>query len=179
MADRLTPQQRHHCMSNVHSSSTKPELKLRKALWRRGFRYRKNDKRLAGTPDIVLPKYRTAIFVHGCFWHGHKDCKKYVEPKTNTEFWVKKVSRNKERDENVWRQLEAKGWAVVIVWECELDNKGFESTIQRVEQELIANYEAFIRHKTERAFIRQQQLLERKEQKRRENELLSELNHRK
>ena len=79
-----------------------------------------NVRRLPGSPDIVMPKYRTVIFVHGCFWHGHKGCKNYTVPKSNTEFWVEKVARNKARDQEVWRQLEAKGWNVIIVWECEL-----------------------------------------------------------
>ena len=175
MADRLTPQQRHHIMSSIHASSTKPELRLRKELWERGYRYRINDKRFAGTPDIVLPKYRTAIFVHGCFWHGHKGCKNYVIPKTNTSFWVEKITRNQKRDEDVWRKLEAKGWYVVVIWECELKKGVIESTIERIQKTLYANREAFLRHKVERAANRQQRMLERKEQKRRTNELLLEL----
>lgn len=86
MPDSLTPEQRHKAMAAIHSASTKPELKLRHALWRLGFRYRVNVRRLPGSPDIVLPKYRTVIFVHGCFWHGYKDCKNASTPKTNTEF---------------------------------------------------------------------------------------------
>ena len=162
-------------MSNVHSSSTKPELKLRKELWRIGFRYRVNDKRFAGTPDIVLPKYRTAIFVHGCFWHGHMGCKKYVVPKTNTEFWVEKIARNQKRDEDVWRKLEAKGWYVVIVWECELTDKNLDTTIGKVEKEILANGEAYLRNKEERSRNRQQRAVERKEQKTRLSLLLSEI----
>ena len=104
----MTPEQRFKCMSHNRAKNTGPELKLRLALWRMGYRYRINDKRLPGTPDIVLPKYRTAIFIHGCFWHGHKGCKYYTIPKTNTEFWQSKVARNQERDQEVWRQLEAK-----------------------------------------------------------------------
>ena len=165
MSDTLTPQQRHLCMSSVHSASTKPEKRLRKELWTLGFRFRKNDKRFPGTPDVVLPKYRTVIFVHGCFWHGHNGCKKYVIPKTNTDFWVNKITRNQERDEDVWRQLEAMGWYVVIIWECQMDKKSFDSTINRVEQEIIANGETYQRHKAERALNRQQRILERKEQK--------------
>lgn len=115
MPDILTPDQRHRNMAAIHSTSTKPELILRHALWRKGFRYRLNDKRLLGRPDIVFPKYRTAIFVHGCFWHGHKGCKYYTVPKTNTDFWIAKISRNQGRDHEVWRQLEAKGWFVIIV----------------------------------------------------------------
>ena len=115
MPDVFSTKQRHHIMSQVHSFNTKPEMRLRFAIWRMGFRYLVNDKRLPGKPDIVLPKYRTVIFVHGCFWHGHKGCKKYTIPKTNTEFWTAKVSRNQERDQEVWRKLEAKGWSVIIV----------------------------------------------------------------
>ena len=162
MADCLTPQQRHHIMSSIPATSTKPEMKLRKELWRRGFRYKLNVKKLPGSPDIVLPKYRTVLFVHGCFWHGHEGCKKYVVPKSNTQFWVDKVSRNRERDEKMWRQLEALDWAVVIVWECELDKKNFDSTIIRVEQAIRENGEAYQRHKKERALYRQQLILERK-----------------
>ena len=153
MSDTLTPQQRHRCMSNIHSSSTKPEVKLRKELWSKGFRYRKNDKRLPGSPDIVLPKHRTVIFIHGCFWHGHKGCKYYTIPKTNTEFWVEKVERNQKRDQDVWRQLEAKGWFVVIVWECELKKVQFEETIKRVEKEILSNGELYKRYKEERKQI--------------------------
>ncbi len=178
MADILTPQQRHRCMSSIHASSTKPELKLRKELWKRGYRYRINDKRFAGTPDIVLPMYRTAIFVHGCFWHGHKGCKNYVIPKTNTTFWVEKITRNQKRDEDVWRQLEARGWYVVIVWECELTKNGFNATINRVEQEIIANGEAYRRHKEERKQNRQQRAHERREQTLRHEQLIGELNQR-
>lgn len=101
MSDTMTPEQRHKIMSQVHSKNTSPERALRSALWNRGYRYRLYDKRLPGRPDIVLPKYRTVIFVHGCFWHGHKDCKNYTVPKTNTEFWVDKVARNQERDQEV------------------------------------------------------------------------------
>lgn len=175
MADRLTPQQRHHIMSSIHASSTKPELKLRRALWRKGYRYRINDKRFAGTPDIVLPKYRTAIFVHGCFWHGHKDCKNYVVPKTNTSFWIEKIARNQKRDEGVWRRLEAKGWYVVIVWECELTDKRLDTTLGRVEKEIYANGEAYRQNKEERARNRLQHSFERREQKNRHDLLMSEI----
>lgn len=143
MHDTLTPSQRHLNMSRIHSSDTKPELRLRRALWRRGFRYRVNDRRLPGSPDIVLPKYRTVIFVHGCFWHGHEGCRNYTIPKTHTEFWVAKVARNRERDQEVWRALEAKGWSVVIVWECQLRKVDLEGTVGRVAEEIVRNGEAF------------------------------------
>lgn len=139
MPDVHTPEQRHKNMAAIHSSSTKPELKLRRALWSLGFRYRINEKHLPGKPDIVLPKYRTVIFIHGCFWHGHKDCRYYTVPKTNTEFWTAKVTRNKQRDQEVWRQLEAKGWYVIIVWECELKKHRFEDTVNSVAAEIVRN----------------------------------------
>lgn len=127
-----------------------------------GFRYRINDKRLPGSPDIVLPRYRTVVFVHGCFWHGHKGCKNYTVPKTNTEFWVAKVSRNQERDQKVWRKLEAKGWNVIIVWECELKKSRLEDTVFRVAQEIRANGELFNQRKEERRVERERWKRERK-----------------
>ena len=139
MSDVHTPEQRHKNMAAIHSSSTKPELKLRRALWSLGFRYRINEKDLPGKPDIVLPKYRTVVFIHGCFWHGHKDCKYYTVPKTNTEFWTAKVTRNLQRDQEVWRQLEAKGWYVIIIWECELKKYRFEDTVNSVAAEIVRN----------------------------------------
>ena len=164
-------------MSKIHSTSTKPEIRLRKELWRKGFRYRKNDKRLPGTPDIVLPKYQTVIFVHGCFWHGHKGCKKYTIPKSNTEYWVHKVERNQQRDEDVRRQLEAKGWSVIIVWECELENKQFEDTIDRVEKEINENGDLYLKHKEVRKQLRLQRLEERRMQRERLSALIEEIHH--
>lgn len=150
MADNRTQEQRHANMSAIHSAATKPELKLRLALWHLGYRYRVNDKRLPGKPDIVLPKYRTVIFVHGCFWHGHKGCKYYTIPKTNTDFWTAKVARNQERDQEVWRRLEAKGWSVIIVWECQLKKAVLEETIDKVTAEIKSNGEVFRRLRAER-----------------------------
>lgn len=141
MSDRITKEQRSACMSNVGSKNTSLETITRKYLWKRGFRYICNVKRLPGSPDIVLPKYKTVIFVHGCFWHGHNGCKKYTVPKTNTEYWKKKVVRNKKRDEDVWRLLEAQGWSVIIVWECELKKDKIHETIERVEKEILHNGE--------------------------------------
>lgn len=177
MPDTLTPQQRHLCMSNIHSSSTKPEVKLRKELWSKGFRYRKNDKRLPGSPDIVLPKHRTVIFIHGCFWHGHKGCKYYTIPKTNREFWVGKVEKNQKRDEDVWRQLEAKGWSVIIVWECELKKEQYEETIRRVEKEILSNGESYRLQKEERRKERDKWLSERRLQKLKTESLLNAIKH--
>lgn len=141
-------------MSAIHSSGTKPEVILRHSLWNLGFRYLVNDKRLPGSPDIVLPKYRTAVFVHGCFWHGHKGCRKYTVPKTNTEFWVAKVARNQERDQKVWRELEAKGWNVIIVWECELEKGRLSETLSSVASEIRNNGILYLQRKVERRYER-------------------------
>ena len=175
MSDTLTPDQRHRNMVAIHSASTGPELRLRRALWRQGFRYRVNDKRLPGRPDIVLPKYRTVVFVHGCFWHGHKDCRYYTVPKTNTEFWVAKVARNQERDQEVWRKLEAKGWSVIIVWECQLKKSNFGETINRVAAEIVRNGEAYQAVQKERKKAREDYLRERKERIARAQVLLEEV----
>ena len=156
MPDTLTPAQRHRNMAAIHSASTKPELRLRHALWRLGFRYRINDKRLPGSPDIVLPKYRTVIFVHGCFWHGHKGCRNYTVPKSNTDFWTAKVARNQERDQEVWRKLEAKGWMVIIVWECELAKSRLDKTVMRVESEILENGRHYQSLRAERQSIKEQ-----------------------
>ena len=171
----MTPEQRFKCMSHNRAKNTGPELSLRHALWRQGFRYRVNDKRLPGKPDIVLPKYRTVIFVHGCFWHGHKDCKNYTVPKTNTEFWVAKVARNQERDQEVWRKLEAKGWYVIIVWECQLKTANLEETVGRVSAEIIRNGETYYAAWEERKKAREEYRLERKARKKREQALLAEV----
>ena len=175
MPDVLTPVQRHRNMAAIHSFSTKPELKLRRALWHQGFRYRINDKNLPGRPDLVLPKFRTAIFVHGCFWHGHKDCKYYTVPKTNIEFWRAKIARNQERDQEVWRKLEAKGWSVIIVWECELKKAKLEETIGRVVGAIVRNGEAYRAFQEERKIAREEYRLERRIRKEREESLLKEV----
>lgn len=175
MADRHTKEQRSRNMAAIPSASTRPELYLRHALWHHGFRYRTNDKRLPGRPDIVLPKYRTVIFVHGCFWHGHKDCKYYTVPKTNTEFWRAKIARNQERDQEVWRKLEAKGWSVIIVWECELKKAKLEETIDRVVGAIVRNGEAYRAFQEERKIAREEYRRERRERKEREQSLLKEV----
>lgn len=139
MPDKLTPLQRHTCMSHIRSRNTKPEVKLRKELFSLGYRYRVNVKRLAGTPDLVLAKYRSCIFVNGCFWHGHKGCGKFVRPKSNAEFWRNKVDNNRERDLRNYRDLEAMGWRVIVVWECELSKSAFPQTLERIRQQLSGN----------------------------------------
>ena len=144
--DRLSPQQRHNCMASIRSKDTKPELVVRKGLWRKGFRYRLNDKRLPGHPDLVLRKYRTCIFINGCFWHGHNVALPQIEngeliidnsecckiPKTNREFWVNKIRRNKERDKEEQRKLAEMGWHSIVVWECELKPQKREGTIDSI-----------------------------------------------
>ena len=175
MSDTLTPAQRHRNMAAIHSDSTRPELKLRHALWRLGFRYRMNHRRLPGKPDIVLPKYRTVIFVHGCFWHGHKGCKFYTVPKTNTDFWMAKIARNQERDQTVWRQLEAKGWTVIIVWECQLKKGQDEETIGRIAYEIRRNGETLHAERKERKRSRDQYLQQRRHQKDKESAMKAEV----
>ena len=175
MSDVHTPEQRHKNMAAIHSSSTKPELKLRRALWSLGFRYRINEKDLPGKPDIVLPKYRTVVFIHGCFWHGHKGCKYYTVPKTNTEFWTAKVTRNLQRDQEVWRQLEAKGWAVIIVWECELKKYRFEDTVNSVAAEIVQNGNTYQYIRAARKKARALYQEEQKARKEREVALKAEL----
>lgn len=177
MPDTLLPQERHECMSRIRSASTSPEVKLRHELWNHGFRYRMNDKRLPGKPDIVLPKYHTVIFIHGCFWHGHKGCKYYTIPKTNTVFWTAKVARNQERDQRVWRELEAAGWSVIIVWECELKKANLETTIARVEDEIKRNGESYQQTSAERRSAREAYRQEQKERKLREIAAKAELKH--
>jgi DNA mismatch endonuclease (patch repair protein) len=110
-------------MSSVRNKNTKPEVLVRKALFSKGFRYRLNDKNLPGSPDIVLSKYRTVVFVHGCYWHGHTDCKKQISPQTNKSFWNAKIEQNKLRDARVQKELKADGWNVIVVWECQLRNQ--------------------------------------------------------
>jgi len=135
--DKLSPQQRHLCMSRIRGKDTKPEMIVRRGLWSRGFRYRLNHKRLPGHPDLVLRKYRTCIFVNGCFWHGHRVESEVNEnsacckiPKTNRDFWVAKIRRNKERDREEQRKLAEMGWHCITVWECELKPKVREQTLE-------------------------------------------------
>ena len=129
MTDPLTPLQRHKNMAAIRSKDTKPEVLVRKYLWKEGFRYRLNNPRLPGHPDLVLRKYRTCIFVNGCFWHGHEGCKYFRMPETNAGFWEKKIKRNKERDKDEQKKLAAMGWHVIVVWECELKPNKRDKTL--------------------------------------------------
>lgn len=134
MPDRLTPTQRHLCMSHIHSRDTKPELLVRRWLWSHGYRYRLNVKGVPGKPDIVIRPYHTAIFVNGCFWHGHEGCCKI--PQSNTEFWVNKIRRNQERDQQNYQVLQENGWHVIVIWECQLKPDRIKETMLRVETTL-------------------------------------------
>lgn len=152
MPDRMTPDQRHECMASIHSKDTRPEQAVRRELWHRGYRFRKCVRTLPGTPDIVLPKYRTCIFVNGCFWHGHKGCSKFVIPKTRTEFWKNKITRNQERDLVNIQRLESIGWSAITVWECELGKPVIDKTMEKVEAMLAENrtkWEAYQQHRRE------------------------------
>ena len=131
MADIFSKDKRSQIMSKISGKETKPEIRVRKFLFAEGFRYRKNDKRLPGKPDIVLPKYKTAIFIHGCFWHHHNNCKFSALPQTNCEFWKNKIEGNVKRDRIARRELGKAGWQVIIIWQCRLrNNLLFEETLK-------------------------------------------------
>lgn len=123
-------------MSRIRSKNTKPELAVRKYLYARGFRYRLHDSRLPGKPDIVLRKYKTAIFVHGCFWHSHENCRYAVMPKSNNEYWTKKISGNVARDQDAGLKLSELGWKQIMLWECDLRKLNFESTMSKLIKQL-------------------------------------------
>jgi len=139
MADTVSKEKRSEIMSHVTGKETKPEIIVRKYLFARGLRYRKNVKRLPGTPDIVLPKYKTVVFVNGCFWHGHRGCKYSHLPSTNLEYWEKKIADNLERDERKKRELEELGYRVLTVWQCQLKTKVRESSLNSLYENIIRN----------------------------------------
>lgn len=135
MSDKLTPEKRSWNMSRIKGKDTKIEVEVRKYLFSKGYRFRKNDKRYPGKPDIVLPKYHVAIFVHGCFWHRHEGCKDATTPKTRTEFWLEKFDKNVKNDQIKQEKLRELGWKVIVIWECEL-KRSFQETMDKVEKEL-------------------------------------------
>lgn len=139
----MTKQQRHDCMSAIKSKDTKPEMLVRKYLFSRGLRFRVQVAKLPGKPDIVLPKYKTVVFVNGCFWHGHEECRYYRLPKSNVEFWQKKIERNIERDARAECELKAMGWRVIRIWECEIRK------VSNRRQSLETLYEHIV-HETQR-----------------------------
>ena len=136
MSDIFSKSKRSEIMSRISGRETKPEIEVRKFLFAHGFRYRKNDKRYPGKPDIVLPKYRTVIFVHGCFWHGHS-CPAGKLPETNRDFWENKIAKNIQRDEKNVEALKEMGWNVIVIWQCEIKNKRCKAErLERLQDEL-------------------------------------------
>lgn len=136
MADVLSKEQRRMCMSHIKNKNTKPEILVRRFLFANGFRFRLYRKDLPGKPDIVLPRYKTVIFINGCFWHGHPGCKYATIPETNREFWSNKISGNMERDKVTFSTLEKMGWRIIVVWQCELKPKKKDRTLQNLITEL-------------------------------------------
>ena len=136
MADVHDAITRSYNMSRIRSANTKPELLVRKFLHAQGFRYKLHDKTLPGKPDLVLPKYKTVIFIHGCFWHGHKNCKYFVVPKTRTGWWLQKINTNNVNDVKAVKVLRKEGWKVITVWECKLKPGKQEKTLNKILQKL-------------------------------------------
>lgn len=137
MADNHTKEARSYNMSRIRSTNNKPEEKVRKHLFSQGFRYRKNDRKLPGCADIVMPKYKTVIFINGCFWHMH-NCSRFVWPASNNEYWISKIKANVERDKKNHQLLVEKGWKVIVVWECELKKKWFENTMDNLINNILS-----------------------------------------
>lgn len=129
MADVHTPQQRSYNMQQIKGKDTKPEMLVRRFLHANGYRYKLHDKKLPGKPDIVLPKFHTVIFVHGCFWHGHANCRYFVVPKTSTQWWTDKINRNKANDEKAVKALRKEGWKVIIIWSCNIKSSKSARTL--------------------------------------------------
>jgi len=136
MADNHSPQVRSYNMSRIRNKNTKPEVIVRKFLFAQGLRYRINDSRLSGKPDIVLPKYKTAIFINGCFWHSHQNCSNFVMPKSRIDYWHHKLEKNKLRDTKNIASLKAEGWSVIVVWECELKPSVRQNRLERLYFEI-------------------------------------------
>ena len=136
MADVHDQQTRSYNMSRIKGKNTKPEMTVRLFLFANGYRYRLHDKKLPGKPDIVLPKYKTVIFVHGCFWHGHANCKYNVVPKTNTEWWLNKINGNIANDDKAVKALKEDGWKIITIWECDLKPVKVEKTLTALLKKL-------------------------------------------
>lgn len=150
MPDILTPQQRHECMSHIRAKNTKPEVLVRQYLHAAGFRFRIHVKKLPGCPDVVLLKYRTCIFVNGCFWHGHRNCRYATRPKSNTEFWQTKIQNNIRRDELSVQALETMGWKVITVWECELKKDRRDEALSALADRIRQNGASYALEQTQR-----------------------------
>lgn len=141
MSDTMTREQRHYCMSRIRGKDTRPEMVVRRWLHSEGFRYSLHSRRLPGCPDIVLRRYHTVIFINGCFWHGHPGCDKFSMPRSNVDFWQEKIRRNKERDAQEVAALEALGWNVIVVWECELSRRARDLTLRNLVDAVRRNIE--------------------------------------
>ena len=139
MADVHSKKQRSYNMSKIKSKNTKPEIKVRKFLHGEGFRYRLHRKDLPGKPDIVLPKYKTVIFVHGCFWHGHENCKYFVIPKTRTDWWLNKINKNIDNDKKAQQLLKENDWKVITIWECELKKEKLETSLNHLRASILSS----------------------------------------
>lgn len=135
--DNLTKENRIKNMQNIHSKDTAPERIVRAYLFKRGLRYRIADKRYPGKPDIVLPRYKAVVFIHGCFWHQHPGCRRAVMPKSNVEYWKPKLKRNVERDKENIQELEQLGWRTFVVWECELSKEKRDATLDNLYKEIV------------------------------------------
>lgn len=140
MVDRFSKETRSHVMSRIRGKDTKPEMFVRSYLFSRGLHFRKNDRRYPGSPDVVLPKYNAVVFVHGCFWHHHEGCRYATMPKSNVEYWKKKLYGNVERDERNRKELEEMGWKVITVWECQLKKDKRERTLDELYAQIISEY---------------------------------------
>lgn len=132
MSDIFSKSKRSEIMANIPAANTKPEIMIRKYLFQKGFRYRINYKKLVGKPDIVLPKYKAIIFIHGCFWHSHPNCKDAHLPKSNIDFWKKKISSNIKRDQQNIKLLKEMGWNVIVIWECEIKKRNINLLMEQV-----------------------------------------------
>jgi len=137
--DNHTKEIRSYNMSRIKSANTKPEELVRKYIFSKGLRFRKNDKRYPGKPDMVFPKYKTAVFINGCFWHGHEGCPEFIMPKSNLEYWMPKIERNSQRDKENISKLQMQGWHVIIVWECELRKNLRDDRLDELHKEIIQN----------------------------------------
>ena len=149
MADNHAKEVRSYNMSRIRSTNNKPEEKVRKYLFSQGFRYRKNDRTIPGCADIVMPKYKTVIFINGCFWHMH-NCSRFVWPVSNKEYWIPKIMGNVERDKKNQKLLIEKGWNVIVVWECELKKKSFQNTMDKLISNILSANKGIMRIKEDK-----------------------------
>jgi DNA mismatch endonuclease (patch repair protein) len=148
MADIKSPEARSYNMSKIRGKDTKPELIVRKFLFKNGFRYRIHNEKLPGKPDMALPRYKTVIFVNGCFWHAHEGCKDFVWPRSNEAFWKEKIKSNVARDNANYEKLRSQGWNVIVCWECQLKNKAVrEYTLLSIADAIIENLSSIVEKK--------------------------------